>query len=612
MLKKIAIILAPVLLLVAGCTKDPKQVLPTNLYSLNNYPANVDGLNSVLATGYSALRDANFFGFNYLPKAMANATHVADDGGYDAGWTEMCLTNFSISNSYSLGAWQTCYAGIKNCNTTLQAADVYMSKYGVPADLSAVNLIRGQAHVLRAYYYMTLECLFGEDNVPNKGPKDTLGVPIDTVVPTSLAASQAGRSSIKTVWSFIESDLTQAIALLHGQVWVGNDVGRASEWAAKGLLGKAYIFTKDYANAKTVLLDVINNSGKSLMAYDKYRNAFIGISANEFNEESLLELNIDFAANGQYGIYGPNPNSTSLNTLIWSPFVLGDDGTETGSIALGYGNEVIHDQNIKRFGYPLGPYTLVNNPGYNAVAGPSASNPKQIMDPVYKTTSLAVRANKTADPRLYVNALQPWLDSAINIPPAGYVAGTVPTTGFRPVSKPNGPAKPTTYQWSFRKYAAIYCGVNYVPGGQADGANIYLLRLADVYLLYAEACINTNDGVTGLEYLNRVKRRAYGLPVTAPSAIDYPSLTSPTAAAAAGDPVLGSNPLYYERWAELFNEGHWWFDICRWHLGQSEAAFYVSDLAGPLSWKDKSYTWPIPLLEINANAKIAGQQNPGY
>lgn len=612
MFKRIIFSFIPVLILLSGCSKDPSQVSPTNLYSLTNYPTTLDGLNSVLATGYSAMRDANMFGFNYLPKAMANCTHVADDGGYDAGWTEMCKTDLTVSNSYVLGVWQVCYAGIKNCNTTLAAATVYESKYAQPTDGNAVPLIRGQAYCLRAYYYMLLETLFGEDNVPNATATDTLGVPIDTVVPTSLAASQVGRSSIKAVWSLIESDLQQAMTLLHGQVWTGNDEGRASEWAAEGLLGKAYVFSKDYTDAKTVLLDVINNSGKTLMPYAKYRDAFIGISANEFNEESLLELNIDYASNGDYGVYGGAPNSTSINGLIWSPFVLGTDGSEVDAIALGYGNEVIHDRNIVRFGFPLGYYNLVPNPSYNSSLPASPTNPVQIMDPAYRQASLDVRTNQTADPRLYVNCLQPWLDSAINVPAAGWVPGTVPTAGYIPVSRPSGPINPNVYKWSFRKYAPIFSNVNNVPGGQADGANIYLLRLADVYLLYAEACINTNDPVDGLEYINKVKRRAYGYAVNSPSPVDYASLTAATPAAAASDPVLGNNPLYYERWAELFNEGHWWMDICRWHIGASEAAFYGQDQAGPLTFPDKSYTWPIPLQEINANAKIANQQNPGY
>jgi hypothetical protein len=165
-----------------------------------------------------------------------------------------------------------------------------------------------------------------------------------------------------------------------------------------------------------------------------------------------------------------------------------------------------------------------------------------------------------------------------------------------------------------RKYSPIDYNENTI---NSDKWDYYLLRLADVYLLYAEACINTGDNTDGLEYLNKVKRRAYSLPVNTPSAIDYKSLTDKTPAANPldPDPVLGNNPLYYERWAELFNEGSWWFDVCRWKIGDSEAAYFGSALncTQPLSTTftdSRSYQWPIPLSEINTNSKIV--QNPGY
>lgn len=600
--------------ILAGCKKDPSGVvLPNNVYLSGNYPSTQDQLNSVLATCYSNLRDPNLFGFNFLPKVMANCTHAANSNYNDnGGWHEMANTNLSVQNSYVQGAWQVLYAGVKNCNTTLQAADLYATKYApypaVPGDVAQTNYVRGQALFLRAYYYFELESLFGEDNILNPSPTDTMGVPLVTVKDTILATTQRPRASIKSVWAQIENDLKQATTLLQGKVWTGNDEGRISEWAAKGLLGKAYVFTKDYNNAKPVLLDVINNSGKTLMPYAKYRDAFIGLTANEFNEESLFELNIDFNAMGNYGVYGNTPNSTSINGLVWSTFILGDDGTETSSNSLGYGNEAIHDQNVLRFGYNLGTYSLVNNPAFNSSQPASYRNPKMIMDPVYKQKALNARTNGTVDPRLYVSTLQPWLDSAINIPANGYI----------PVSRPNYVAgNANAYGFNFRKYGAIFSNLNNVPGGQADGANLYLLRMADVYLLYAEACANSSDPANALEYLNKVKRRAYGYPLNAPSPVDYSSLTDQTSAAnsLSPDPVLGNNPLYYERWAELFNEGQWWFDICRWHLGASEAAYYGTaiNVSGPFQWDNKkSYSWPIPLAEINSNSKIASQQNPGY
>jgi len=78
---------------------------------------------------------------------------------------------------------------------------------------------------------------------------------------------------------------------------------------------------------------------------------------------------------------------------------------------------------------------------------------------------------------------------------------------------------------------------------------------------------------------------------------------------------LSNNPLRYERYAELFAEGHWWFDVCRWRIGKAEADFYGNLLPNnhPSNWDDnRSYSFPIPLQEISANLALASQQNPGY
>lgn len=591
--------------LVSGCKKDPLKVGPTDQYSTINYPQKTSDLESVLASGYSNLRDQGYLGFHFLPKALSNSMHTVNslyDG--DAGWNEMAGNKLSVTNQYALEAWQTLYTGVKNCNVTLAAADFFTQKYAKTGDKQDVDYIRGQAYFLRAYYYMQLEALFGESYISSAGGGDKMGVPLIDKVPVDLASTQVPRASVKQIWDLIKSDLNQSATLLKGKVWTGNDVGRVSEWTAKGLLGKAYIYTQDWPAAKTVLLDVIQNSGKSLMPYDKYKDAFNGNTANEFNEESLFELNVDPDSKGGYGIYGAaSANSTSLNGLIWAPFVLGGDGDVSKSFALGYGNEYMHDQNILRFGYSIGNYALVNNPKFDP-SKPSYTNPKQIMDPVYKQKALAVRTDKTADPRLFINGVQPWVDSL-----------RFDGVHWAPSAKPNDYGNdPTVYGWGIRKYAPTLYNENTGEGNLpsksiADAWNYYLLRLADVYLLYAEASKGTGDVATALEYLNKVKRRAYNYPVNGASPVDYKSLSDKTSAI--NDPVLGNNPLYYERWAELFNEGSWWFDVCRWKLGASEAAYYkVAKNAGNLSWDDKAYVWPIPITEINANSKI--KQNPGY
>jgi len=605
MLKK-KYIAALALILIAGCKKAPTNIGPTNQYSSSTYPANITQLQTVLVSCYSNLRDIGLFGFDLMPRMLGQSTHTLNGNPFSFT-PEMASNNLTVGDGGSQETFTALYAGIKNCNVTIYAANVLL-KTDPSVDKQAVNLIIGQAYCLRGWYYMELECFFGEAYMQAGGVNgDKLGVSLYTEVPQNLAATQVARSTVKDVWALIISDEKQAATLLKGQVWPASDAARATEWAAKGLLGKAYVYTQDWADAKTVLNDVITNSGKKLMPYSTYHDAFNG--SNKFNSESLLELYIDSNPQGGYGIYSGVANSATIDGLLWPPVTFGGyngstpyDGTQDQIQFLGYGfNFYIHDQNILRFGYTLGyDYKLVANPNYNAAVGPTYYNQQQIMDPAYHQAALQARTNNTTDPRLYVNALQPRVDSVQFDGTHWALVATNPMS--------------STYGWSLRKYSPIDYNIAANTTVVSDKWDYYLLRLADVYLLYAEACIGTGDNADGLEYLNRVKRRAYNMPITTPSVIDYKSLTDATPAAnpVYPDPVLGHNPLYYERWAELFNEGTWWFDVCRWKLGDSEAAYYKSAIGvPPLTFDDsKSYVWPIPLSEINSNSKT--KQNPGY
>jgi len=602
MFKKVTIPLLA-LVLAAGCTKDPGDIAQPDKFSSGNYPASLSALSGILTPAYANTRSYELNGFQLLCKDFACSEHTADLAyGGEQSWTELALNHLSVNNSYANDLWKGLYVGVKDANAFLDRADFYEKNGMAPSEQKAVNTLRGEAYFLRAWYYFQLEGFYGESYVNASGGGDKMGVPLYTSIPASLEATQQPRATARAVWDQIISDLQKSADLLKGVTRTGNDLGRVTEWAAKGLLGKAYVFTQDWAKAKPVLLDVITNSGKSLMPYAKFRNAFNAQSRNEFNEESLFEINVDRTTAG-YGIFvdGANANLTTSQGLIWSPSILGDDGTESGANNnLGYGNEFIHDKNLLRYGYNLPIYSLVPNPKFNASKPASPTNIPQVIDPVTKQKSLAMRQNKTTDPRLYVAALQPWVDSVSRD------GGT-----YRPVVKYSGIGggiKQFFQGWSLKKYTTT--DNNIFAYSAADGANYYLLRLADVYLLYAEACASSGDQTNALEYLNKVHRRAYSQPINTPSSFDYKSLTDKTMAT---DGNLGANPLYYERWAELFDEGHWWFDVGRWRIGAGEAAYYNTTLptGGKIEWDEKrSYSFPIPNSEISTNAKVV--QNPGY
>ncbi|WP_028296351.1 RagB/SusD family nutrient uptake outer membrane protein [Olivibacter sitiensis] len=129
-----------------------------------------------------------------------------------------------------------------------------------------------------------------------------------------------------------------------------------------------------------------------------------------------------------------------------------------------------------------------------------------------------------------------------------------------------------------------------------------LYRYAEVLLLFAEADARSN-GVTAeaVETVNKVKRRAYGLAIVAPSPIDYQ----------AGDlsPESFVDAILQERAYEFQFEGKRWFDLKR----SGKAAEILQANKG-VSIADKHFLWPIPLAEMNYNEALdpSADQNPGY
>jgi len=124
----------------------------------------------------------------------------------------------------------------------------------------------------------------------------------------------------------------------------------------------------------------------------------------------------------------------------------------------------------------------------------------------------------------------------------------------------------------------------------------YILRLADVYLIYAEANMKVGTATAIAEantYYNLVRTRA-GLGTKTLTSSNWKDL------------------ILAERNVELFAEGDRWFDLKR----QGVAEQYIKAKLGTDAFtkvKDKYLLWPIPQAEINGNNKLnESDQNPGY
>ena len=148
--------------------------------------------------------------------------------------------------------------------------------------------------------------------------------------------------------------------------------------------------------------------------------------------------------------------------------------------------------------------------------------------------------------------------------------------------------------------AAAYL-INKFPNAEnADRDNLKVIRLAEVYLIAAEAAL-PGDEATALQYLNTLAE------------LRDPSFTGYTSS---GAQLLSD--IVQERRKELAFEGDRLYDMNRLKLDINRAANPGAIPAGAgdvnlnVPFSDNRRVGPIPQTEVQANPNIAGQQNPGY
>jgi hypothetical protein len=178
------------------------------------------------------------------------------------------------------------------------------------------------------------------------------------------------------------------------------------------------------------------------------------------------------------------------------------------------------------------------------------------------------------------------------------------------------------YPWTYKYRTTSVPPDPYAP-------NFPYMRYADVLLMYAEALNEMGRTNDAYPWINMVRRRAFGLPISTASAKDLQAGLSQSAF---------REVVYKERRLELACEGHRWFDLVRTGRLISTMNAFAQRLAieatdselsvrsrldpkkklflrnrsnyivNPVS--EKHLLYPIPQIEIDGNPLLI--QNPGY
>ncbi|WP_254560494.1 RagB/SusD family nutrient uptake outer membrane protein [Dyadobacter diqingensis] len=203
--------------------------------------------------------------------------------------------NGVTANDNVLQQWRQDYLIISRANQVLVLID------GVDFDPAVKANLKGQALFLRAFAYFELARYFG-------------AVPLHLVPVTNRQEAPLPLSKVEDIYAQIEKDAKEASTSLLSKS--KQEAGRVTSGTAKMLLANLYMVQKKWAEASTLLSDVVKSGEYSLMP--NYDDAFTGTSANKNNAESVFEVQYMEGAAGYNGnlIYQIVPSPITAAELL--------------------------------------------------------------------------------------------------------------------------------------------------------------------------------------------------------------------------------------------------------------------------------------------------------
>ncbi|RRA97593.1 RagB/SusD family nutrient uptake outer membrane protein [Larkinella rosea] len=337
--------------------------------------------------------DNTYYGRNTLYGAVDATENVADFA--------VPTANGVTANDNVLVQYRLNYQIIARANQILTTIDA------VNFGADSKNNLKGQAQFLRAFAYFDLIRLFGK-------------VPLHLTPVTSREDAASPLATADQVYAQIEKDATDASKGLLNKA--KQEAGRATSGAAKTLLANLYITQKKWAQAETVLKDVVANDGYMLMP--DYNNAFSFTATNKNNQESIFEIqymegSAGYNGNQMYrfmpspitaaelqpftGTSNAQPTSQESNNIPTPDLIAAyETGDKRKDISIGYVtlSQSLRDNKV----YPyikkyVRPHSLHNNTGQNW--------------PVYRYAEVLLflaealnEQGKTADAATYLNQVR--------------------------------------------------------------------------------------------------------------------------------------------------------------------------------------------------------------
>lgn len=461
-------------------------------------------------------------------------------------------------NGYVSSFYTNVYYGIQVCNTAIAKSETV-------SGMNAATLAQRVAEVrfLRAYYYYLLVEQFGD-----------VAIVTDEI---RTAVTDFPRSTEQDVYSFIISELTDISNVLPV---TQSNYGRITQGAVKHLLSlvyltrgyKSYGQSTDFSTAASLADEVINGGAYKLL--DTFAEVFT--PGNEENKEIIFSVQYDPSSLGSQ--YGGNGQQSLFGFELWNKVT---GGFENGNLTYGWKkNQFMCTQFL---------YSLFN------------TNDDSRYEDTFKSVFYATQAAeniglKVGDMRLYFPTYdQPFTEAdSLAIMNENPNAIIITKEFWKQDIENMGGRGMSPMVWKFFDPEASWPSNNTNYTGTRD---IFLFRLADTYLMAAEAYFKAGNSATAAQRINAIRERA--------AKDGHKSAMSITASDVNIDFILD------ERGRELVGEYKRWMDLKRTGKLIERTLKYNKLTAKINKMDDHILLRPIPQSVIDqSNGTVT--QNPGY
>ncbi len=264
-MKKYILLIATGLFLLTACENyldfPPEGEVPGSEFFVTQEQA-VKSVNAI----YGYMRSWDISAFNYIILSELPSDNILKGSSPgDGAWAlDFDRFQYTPTNGQINGFWSGRYKAINLCNQTITNVP------GIDMNAGLKEQLLAEARFLRAFHYFYLVRAFG-------------GVPLVKQVPVGPEGTI--RTTEEETWDFIQSELEAVIPLLPA-TYPESDMGRATSWAAKGMLAKVHLYRQNWEDCKRITDDIIANGGFALHPdfYEEFR------PEQELNEESLFEI----------------------------------------------------------------------------------------------------------------------------------------------------------------------------------------------------------------------------------------------------------------------------------------------------------------------------------